>query len=146
MKKDSIQKIRMDIVSDGKSALSMLLDKDGTIYRQGTGALPVDEFAVTSDSDGAVFKQILDSLDERSFEFAGVYDHPDKSGLPVQISMALLDDADNTVYFEFKYGSETEDVGELLPYIDSVVMRAIELTNYWYSMEKIKDSQSDEEK
>lgn len=138
MKKESINKIRMDIISNEESVLSLLLDKSGTLYRQGHGALPVEEFAVTSESDGTVFKQVLDTLDERAFEHAGVYDHPDKSGVPVQVVLALLDDEDNTVYFEFKYGTETADVGDLLPYVDKVISNAIELTNYWYYLEKDK--------
>lgn len=140
MKKEAIQKIRMDIVSDGESALSLMLDKDGTIYRQGNGSLPVDSFAVNSESDAMVFSQIIDNIDERAFEHAGVYDHPDKQGIPVQISLALLDSEGETLFFEFKYGTETENVGDLLPYIDKLISMAVELTDYWYYLEKKKHS------
>jgi len=136
MNKDAIQKVRMDIVSGEQSALSLRLDRDGQIYRQGNGNLPVDAFAVESESDGSVFTQVLEAIDPQAFDHAGVYDHPDKRGVPIQVSLALLDTAGNTVYFEFRYGTETEAVGELLPYIDKLIADTIALTDYWYYLER----------
>jgi hypothetical protein len=145
MKLSEVQKLRIDVVSEDKSALYLLLERDGMISRQGTGQLPVEEFTVTSESDGSVFKQLMDDLDEQVFEHVGVYDHPDKKGIPVVISIAFLDTADESAFFEFRFGTENEDVGELLPYFDKFISHAIHLTDYWYQLEKQKHSQEDKQ-
>ncbi|MBD3669758.1 MAG: hypothetical protein HUJ29_03210 [Gammaproteobacteria bacterium] len=138
MQKNEIGKIRVDVISEDISALYMLLDNEGMISRQGTGQLPADEFSVTSESDGSVFKQLIEVLDDRVFEHAGVYDHPDKQGIPVTVSVAFLDGQDNAEFFEFRFGTKNEDVGELLPFFDKYISHAIQLTDYWYYQEKEK--------
>jgi hypothetical protein len=145
MKLSEVQKIRIDVVSEDKSALYLLMDRDGMISRQGTGNLPVEEFTVTSESDGSVFSQMMEVLDERAFEHAGVYDHPDKKGIPVVISIAFLDSQDESTFFEFRFGTENEDVGELLPYFDKFISQAIQLTDYWYQLEMDKHRKEDQQ-
>lgn len=136
MKKESIQKIRIDIVTSEKSVLSMLLDKEGRISRQGSATLPADPFAVESKNDGSIFTMLMDLLDERVFEHAGVYDHPVKDGLPITYSVAFLSDEDDVAAFEFRLGTETKDVGELLPYFDQFISKAVMGTDAWYESEK----------
>jgi hypothetical protein len=145
MKLSELQKIRIDVVSEKKSALYMLMERDGMISRQGSGHLPVEEFTVTSDSDGSVFKQLVDVLDERVFEHTGVYDHPQKKGVPVVISVAFLDEAGESSFFEFRFGTENEDTGELLPYFDKFISHAIQLTDHWYYQEREKHNQGSEQ-
>jgi len=141
MNLSEVQKLRIDVVSEDKSALYLMIDRDGMISRQGTGNLPMEEFTVTSESDGSVFTQLMEDLDDRMFEHAGVYDHPDKKGTPVVISVAFLDAADETAFFEFRFGTENQDVGELLPFFDKFISHAIQLTDYWYHQEREKDQQ-----
>lgn len=142
MKKSDIQKIRIDIISDEQSALFMLMDRDGRISRQGSGVLPADPFAVESSNDGSIFRALVEALDEQVFAHAGVYDHPDKSGVPITYSLAFLGEgADDVALFEFRLGTETADVGELLPYIDQFISKAVMATNGWYEAEKSAASQ-----
>lgn len=144
MKKTDIQKFRIDIVCDGKSALSLLMDREGRVSRQGSGAVPADDFSVMSEGDGSIFAAMVDALDERVFEHAGVYDHPDKSGLPITYSVAFLGaHHEDVAVFEFRLGTETKEVGELLPYFDQFISKAVMATNDWYAAEKAK---ADEEK
>lgn len=149
MKLSEVQKLRIDVVSEDKSALYLLMDRDGMISRQGTGNLPVEEFTITSESDGSVFKQLLDVLDDRMFEHVGVYDLPEKKGIPVVISVAFLDAQDEPAFFEFRFGTENEDVGELLPFFDKFISHTIQLTDHWYHQEmqkhKAKESSSGQE-
>lgn len=141
MNKSDIQKIRIDIICQEQSALSMLLDKEGKVSRQGNGKMPPDEFAVMSDNDGSIFDKLVDAVDERAFEHAAVYDHPDKSGLPITYSVAFLDNKDNVAAFEFRLGTETKEVGELLPYFDQFISNAVLMTQEWYDSEKSADTQ-----
>ncbi len=139
MKKNEIEKFRIDIVCDDKSALSLLMDKEGRVSRQGSGALPADDFSVMSEGDGSIFGALVDALDDQVFDHAGVYDHPDKSGLPITYSVAFLGGSpDDVAVFEFRLGTETKQVGELLPYFDQFISKAVMATNEWYLKEKKK--------
>ncbi|HUX90250.1 MAG TPA: hypothetical protein VMV48_06120 [Gallionellaceae bacterium] len=136
MKKTDIEKFRIDIVSGNLSALSMMLCRDGAIGRQGSGKLPADEVSVLGSSDGSIFNSLIDQLDERVFPHADVYDHPHKIGVPITYSIVFLGQGQDTAVFEFRFGSETPDVGELLPYFDGFISQAVALTNDWYAEEK----------
>ena len=137
MEKNRIEKLRIDIVSGKDSALSLLLSRDGNIGRQGNGTLPTDT-SVQGGSDGSAFQKLLALLDEQVFAHAAVYDHPHKPGIPITYSIAFLDSAQHSVAFEFRFGSETSDVGELLPYFDGFITQAVALTDAWYAAEKAK--------
>lgn len=142
MKKTEVQKLRIDIVCDDKSALSLLMDSEGRVSRQGSGAMPADDFSVMSVGDGSIYAALIDALDERVFDHAGVYDHPDKSGLPITYSVAFLGNSPEEVaLFEFRLGTETADVGELLPYFDQFISKAVMATDGWYKEEKARAEQ-----
>lgn len=146
MKKEEIQKLRIDIVCDDKSALSMLMDKEGRVSRQGSGAMPADDFSVMSEGDGSIFAALIGAMDDRVFEYAGIYDHPDKSGLPITYSVAFLGNSpEDVTVFEFRLGTETKEVGELLPYFDQLISKAVMATNEWYLAEKAESKKQDED-
>jgi hypothetical protein len=146
MKKSEIQKIRIDIISNEQSALFMLMEREGRISRQGSGVLPADEFAVESKNDGSIFAALVDALDEQVFAHAGVYDHPNKAGVPITYSIAFLgENTEDVAAFEFRLGTETPDVGELLPYIDQFISKAVIGTNAWYEAEKAAAEQKEGE-
>ena len=110
MKKTDIEKFRIDIVSGNASALSMMICRDGTLGRQGSGKLPADEVSVLGASDGSIFNSLISMLDERICAHADVYDHPNKIGVPITYSIVFLDRYEGTAVFEFRFGSETPDV------------------------------------
>lgn len=145
MKKNDIQKLRIDIVCDDKSALSLLMDREGRVSRQGSGSMPADEFSVMSEGDGSIFSALVDALDDQVFEHAGVYDHPDKAGLPITYSIAFLGEEPDVAVFEFRLGTETKDVGDLLPYFDQLISNAVMATNEWYKAEKGKAEQEEKQ-
>ncbi|HEA26172.1 MAG TPA: hypothetical protein ENH92_03535 [Ectothiorhodospiraceae bacterium] len=138
MNKTTIQKIRIDIISNEQSALSILMDHEGRISRQGSGTLPADEFEVMSNNDGSIFSALIDAIDEKVFEHAGIYNHPDKTGQPITYSIAFLGEEPDISVFEFRLGTETEDVGELMPYFDQFISKAVLATNQWYEAEKAR--------
>lgn len=136
MKISEIEKIRIDIQSEGVSALSLMISRIGEMMRQGSGNFPADEFVADGSIDPNIFLQLIEDLDENVFHHASVYDHPEKTGQPITYSIAFLDNNENTLIFEFRFGTETENVGELLPYFESFISRALLLTNDWYQLEK----------
>jgi hypothetical protein len=138
MKKSDIQQFRIDILSENQSALSMMLARDGNIARQGNGSLPADSSSVTGTDGGSIFSNLIAMLDENIFPHAGVYDHPNKIGTPITYSVAFLGNDQETKVFEFRFGTETSDVGELLPFFDGFISQAVALSNSWYLQEKMK--------
>ncbi len=138
MLKTDIEKFRIDLLSDQQSALSLLICRDGTLGRQGNGALPVDNISVMGKSDGRTFSTLIELLDEHVLPYADVYDHPNKSGIPITCSVVFQGHGADVAIFEFRFGSETPDVGELLPYFDSFIAQAVSLTDSWYEYEKSK--------
>jgi len=141
MKISEIEKVRIDIQSEGVSALSLMISRIGEMMRQGSGNFPADEFVADGDIDPNIFLQLIEDLDEGVFPHASVYDHPEKLGQPLTYSIAFLDKQDRTLVFEFRFGTETKDVGDLLPYFETFVSKALILTNDWYLLEK-KESEN----
>lgn len=130
--KADIEQIRIDVESEGESAISMLIHKDGTLNRQGNGDLPPVKVAAIGMTDGSVFETLVNALDEAIFEHAGVYDHPEKLGRPIRYSLAFIGPKPKIKVIEFRVGLENTDVGDLLPYVDKFINAAIQLTNEWY--------------
>lgn len=126
--KTDIEQIRIDIESEGQSALSMLIHKDGTLNRQGNGNLPPVKVAAIGMTDGAIFRKLVDTLDERIFEQAGIYDHPNKQGQPIRYSLAFTGQKPKIKVIEFRVGLENTDVGDLLPYVDRFINVAAQMT------------------
>ncbi len=141
MKISEIEKVRIDIQSEGVSALSLMISRIGEMMRQGSGNFPADEFVADGDIDPNIFSQLIEDLDEKIFPHAAVYDHPEKLGQPLTYSIAFLDKQDRTLVFEFRFGTETKDVGDLLPYFETFISKALILTNDWYQLEK-KESEN----
>jgi hypothetical protein len=133
MVRDDIQKIQIDIEADGQSALSLMLCRDGTIGRQGNGSLPPHKISVLGVTDGADFKKLMELVDERIFAHQGIFDHPNKQGLPIKYSVVFIGEEPTLRVFEFRLGLENKDVGDLLPYFDGLIKNAVALTDDWYS-------------
>ena len=136
MKISEIEKIRIDVQSEGNSALSLMISRIGEMMRQGNGNFPANEYVACSDIDPNIFLQLIEELDEDVFKFAAVYDHPDKSGQPITYSIAFQDKDEKPLIFEFRFGTETKDTGELLPYFENFISKALILTNDWYALEE----------
>jgi|SRR5690554_3527821 hypothetical protein len=143
--KTDIEQIRIDVESEGQSALSMLIHKDGTLNRQGNGSFPPVKVAAIGMTDGAIFRKLVDALDERIFEQAGIYDHPNKQGQQIRYSLAFIGQKPKIKVIEFRVGLENKDVGDLLPYVDRFINAAAQMTNDWYD-KAVKNSDNKSEK
>jgi hypothetical protein len=133
MTKDDIQKLQIDIEFDGESALSLMLCRDGAIARQGNGNMPPKKLSVMGMTEGAEFRQLMELFDEQVFSHQGVFDYSNKKGMPVRYSIAFVGERPKPRIFEFRLGLENKDVGDLLPYFDSLIKKAVVLTEPWYA-------------
>lgn len=142
--KADIEQIRIDIESEGQSALSMLIHKDGTLNRQGNGSLPPVKVAAIGMTDGSVFRKLLDSVNENIFDHAGIYDHPNKLGQQIKYTLAFVGEKPKIKVIEFRVGLENQDVGDLLPYVDKLINAAALLTNEWYEKALVNQGANDD--
>lgn len=142
MKKSDIDQIDIDITADGQSALSMRLHRDGTLCRQGNGNLPPITVSTIGMTDGSAFRQLIELLDDGIFGLPSIYDHPDKSGVAIMYQVIFAGPVTGRRWlvfpkraikgFRFSLGTETKDVGKLLPFFDRFIVKAVDLTNEWY--------------
>ena len=132
MTKDQIEKIRVEILCNKEPALRLFLYKDGTMERYGSGSTPINEDFVLGLIDKKIFEQLVADFDEKLFNKEGVYDHADKSGIPITYSLIFIGQKPNFIAYEFRLGAETKEVSPLLPYIDKFVSKAVALTDKWY--------------
>jgi hypothetical protein len=133
MTKNDIQKLQIDIECDGESALSLMLCRDGTIARQGNGNTPPKKLSALGMTEGAEFRQLMELVDEQVFSHQGVFDYSNKKGTPIRYSIAFIGERPKLCVFEFRLGLENKDVGDLLPYFDSLIKKAVVLTEPWYT-------------
>lgn len=141
MTKNDIEKIRIDVQSSGNSALSLMISRVGDMMRQGNANFPINEYVACSDIDPNIFLQLIEDFDEEVLKSAAVFDHPDKSGQPLIYSIAFQDKEERDLIFEFRFGTETQGTGELLPYFEAFISKALMLTNDWYKLEEQEDNQ-----
>ena len=124
-------------MSEDQHALSLMLASDGSIVRQGTANLPVDDAVYEGIIEKDIFDTLLARLDQQLFAYASVYDHPDKSGVPITYSVAFQDNQGDSQFFEFRFASQTDDLGELLPFFDDFISQAVSLTDSWYAQQRV---------
>ena len=138
MKKDDIDEIRIDVTAEEQLALSVRLLRDGTLGRRGSGAVPAEGPAVFGITDGRCFTELMELVDERFFEFAGAYDHPEKHGAPITYTVVFRgpkpDEGEErqSVAFRVSVGTEHEEVHPVVRYLDTLSTAVIALTEEWY--------------
>ena len=136
IKKDQIEKIRIEINYDKKPALQLFLHKDGTMERHGSGRSPIEETFTLGIIEKDVFKQLIEEFDENLFEKQGVYILDDNSGIELHYSLILIGPKPELIRYIFYLGTETKETNPLLTYIDQFIKKAISLTDKWYKNEQ----------
>lgn len=132
MNKDEIDRIRVHIEVEGKSALAVQLTRDGKIIRFGNGSLPAPVLTAQEETDGNLFRLLLRSVDDKLFASQGVYDHPRKKGKLMRYCVLFGGKGDQSIVFDFRLGLDNKDVGKLLPYFDKMIMAVVALTEDFY--------------
>ena len=138
MTKDEIEEIRIEVTSDRSLALSMMVHRDGSLGRHGSGAIPQTQPAVLGMTDGRHFRELIQSVDEVVFRHAGGYDYVDKAGAHVEYTLVFfgarpVSGQDRPrVGFRLSLGTETTGVHPIVKYVDTFITRAVAVTNPWY--------------
>jgi hypothetical protein len=136
--KNEIENVLISIKSNDEILLNIKLSKDGFIGRQGNGDFPAINISTIVQTDGEIFKSLVSSLDDQVFNLANIYDHPDKSGIPITYTITFVGQKPDYKNFGFRVGTETKNVGDLLPYFEKFIVLTVKLTDAIYSQSREK--------
>jgi hypothetical protein len=129
MKKEEVLEVRIELTINSQTALFIVLGKDGSLARQGSGNREISKERYVGQSDGQYFMQLMKNLDEEIFKHFGIYDMPEKDGDACTLSLVFKDDQ-RIEGFEFYYGYKSKNG----PHVEvlSLVEKAVKLTEDWY--------------
>jgi hypothetical protein len=129
MKKEEVLEIRIEMTIDLQRSLFMVLAKDGTIARQGSGTKDISKERYMGQSEGQYFKELMKDLNEEIFEHFGIYDMPEKNGGQCHLSMVFKDEK-SLNGFDFYYGYKSKNGPHIQ--IANLVDKALKITEEWY--------------
>lgn len=130
--------ISLDI--GGDRALFILLARDGSINRLGTGTIRNEDIDLFIGSgEEAIFEQLMSHLKEETLNHMGGYDIPEKRGKLCKLTILFRYSDEKEKGFVFQYGSNS-----LRPPLEiaQFVTAAVKLTDPWYEEQKRMVSQS----
>jgi hypothetical protein len=126
---------------DNKRSLFILLAKDGSINRLGTGSIDNKEndlyIGITKEQ---LFDHAIIYISDDMLQYMGSYDIPDQKGLPCRLSIGLQFNDGEENGFDFSYGSESEGPADE---ISELVIAVVQITEPWYQSQKKMISKSD---
>lgn len=117
-----------------RQALFLLLARDGTVNRMGSGRLPsADQDMYIGRSEPPLLPAVLAALSDPMLRHTGGYDIPEKSGAPCRLAIMLRFADGSEDGFGFTYGSESEgppaDIAQF-------VRTAVEASQEWYERQR----------
>lgn len=125
-----ITSLTVSLDVEGESVLFILLDRDGTMNRLGSGRTDNDEHdMVISTIATTTLAHVLEPLTPEWLERDGLFQMPDPKGPPCELTLMLAGDHD-ALTFAFLYGAESRGVP---PPFRTVVERAVEATQAEYN-------------
>ena len=133
MNKEEFDAVVISLEVDTQPCLFLLLCKDGTVNRLGTGTLDNSEKALfVGESLAPFFKQFMARVNNELLDNAGAYRHPDPKGRPCKLVLAFRRPKD-PLGFEFHFGTESEGPPAE---VSSLVSFATQMTEEWYAHQK----------
>lgn len=133
-KVSDIELIRITLEIDEKRSLFLLLAKDGSINRLGTGTVDSKDndlyIGITND---LLFEHAMIYLTDDMLQYMGSYDIPDKKGLPCRLSIDLQFNDGEENGFVFTYASESEGPPDE---ISELLVAVVQITEPWYKSQQ----------
>lgn len=131
---EGVSGIMVTLEVAGNQSLFILLARDGSINRLGTGTEDnIDKDMFIGMSDGAAFRQVRALAGPVIDNWIGGYGAPDPVGklCKLLVGFQTIDGKDLMSHWE--YGSESQGPP---PEIVSIVMKAVEATDSWWQEQK----------
>ena len=143
MKKEKIELIILKVTVNNQTAINLKIYKDGTIVRSGVGGLPpIGITGKSFSSEMNFFEPLIKIVPEEIVESSYNYEEKTPNGYIeyVMIFYGVSNnrktneeaDWDETVGIRFKLDLQTEFQHQLITWMDSFILEAVEFTNDWY--------------
>jgi hypothetical protein len=129
MLKHLIDKVLITLEVGDRTALLILLSKDGSLHRKGNGSPdnPL-ELAQGYSPDGH-FEALMMTIDEQIFQYAGVLRLPNPVGRECRLSIIFQGQQEADFSFRVVYGEQSEGPPQELA---QILINAVKLTEDWY--------------
>ncbi len=136
LKKEEIIRISIRVLLNGQEVLYLGASSAGEICRKGTGDLYMSDSPLHSTERRDWFETLRNWLDNRMLMYPGLYFDPKPVGMPVEYRIGFDRKKGGEVLFRFHTGMESASVRQLLllPYFDTFVCKAVQLTDPWYRL------------
>lgn len=130
MVKNLIDKALITLEVGDRTALLILVARDGSVHRKGNGN-PDDthlELAQAISHDGH-FEALMMTIDESIFQYAGVIKMPNPQGRECRLSIIFQGKNDIDYSFRVVYGDKSEGPPQELA---QILINAVKITEPWY--------------
>ncbi len=133
-KVSDINVLSITLEFDGRRTLFILLAKNGSINRLGTGTIDnKDNDLFIGTTKDLLFEHATTYITDDMLQYMGSYDIPSKKGLPCRLSIGLQFNNGEENGFDFKYASESEGPPDE---ISELLIAAVQITEPWYKSQK----------
>ena len=133
MVKYLIDKVLITLEVGDRTALLILLAKDGSVHRKGNGNPErTDLSLVQAISHDGHFEALMMTINESIFQHTGVIRQPNPVGRECQLTLIFQGKNDADFSFRVIYGEESEGPPQELA---QILINAVKLTEGWYQQQ-----------
>jgi len=131
MIKHLIDKVLITLEVGDRTALLVLLAKDGSVHRKGNGNADNTELVLAQGiSHDGHFEALMMNIDESIFHHTGLIRLPNPVGRECRLSLIFQGKDDVDFSFRVIYGEESEGPPAELA---QILINAVKLTEAWYT-------------
>lgn len=131
---ENITAIMVSLKVDSKSSLFVMLAKDGSINRFGTGSENNTENSMyIGITKPDAFEKLMKQIDSKVFNWEGVYRSPDIKGKTCELTVGFQLSDGTEIGSEWTYGTQSQGPPSE---IGNFVISAVEATETWYEEQK----------
>ncbi|MDB5284115.1 MAG: hypothetical protein JWO06_3190 [Bacteroidota bacterium] len=128
--KHLLSKVLITLEVGDKTALFILLAKDGNIHRKGNGNPEAHDMPLLMGiSHQKHFDALMMTINEEIFNFAGVINKPDRQGKECRLTLIFQGANDIDYSFRVIYGEDSEGPPRELA---EILINAVKITEAWY--------------
>jgi hypothetical protein len=140
--KPFINKVLITLEVGNKTALFILLTKDGQIHRKGNGNPESGQPLKMDVSEDGYFEAFMMTVDEEIFNYTGVVKQPDMAGIESRLSIIFQGNNNEDYAFRVVYGSQSQGPPQD---IVQILINAVKITEAWYQ-QKLQEPEETEQK
>ncbi|HLP52795.1 MAG TPA: hypothetical protein VK154_18030 [Chitinophagales bacterium] len=129
MTKHLIDKVLITLEVGDKTALLVLLAKDGSVHRKGNGNPDSPSPLAQGISHDGHFEALMMTINEDIFNYAGVIKQPNPMGRECRLSIIFQGQGDLDYSFRVVYGENSEGPPQELA---QILINAVKITESWY--------------